>query len=143
MREVHLIGLLSVLLSNEMALDERRRILREEFGLPMTKEIAEEMNSMCNLSYEIARKNFEQGILQGEERGEKRGIAQGMERGIAQGMERGIAQGMERGVRQGVERSRAESIRSLMETLHLTAEQAMDALRIPAAERAKYAAMLG
>ena len=34
------------------------------------------------------------------------------------------------------------SIRNLMETLNLTAQQAMDALKIPVAEQAKYAALL-
>ncbi|MBR5908905.1 MAG: hypothetical protein IKZ66_02900 [Schwartzia sp.] len=37
---------------------------------------------------------------------------------------------------------RVNSIRSLMETLGLTAKQAMDALKIPAAEQAKYAAQV-
>ena len=44
------------------------------------------------------------------------------------------------------ERARMEeilkSIRNLMETLNLTAQQAMDALKIPVEEQAKYAAML-
>ena len=44
------------------------------------------------------------------------------------------------------ERARMEevvkSIRNLMETLHLTAQQAMDALKIPVAEQARYAALL-
>ncbi len=40
------------------------------------------------------------------------------------------------------ERNTLDSIRNLMETLNLTAEEAMAALKIPKAERPKYASML-
>ena len=58
-------------------------------------------------------------------------IEQGVERGIEQGMERGIKQGMERGMRQG----KMLDLQNLMETLQLTLEQAMNALKIPQEER--------
>ena len=56
------------------------------------------------------------------------------ERGIA----RGLAQGLERGLETGI----LNAIRNLMETMKLTAEQAMEALKVPEAEKAKYAGML-
>ena len=40
------------------------------------------------------------------------------------------------------ERNTLDSIRNLMETLNLTTEEAMAALKIPEAERPKYASML-
>ena len=43
---------------------------------------------------------------------------------------------------EGQEQERITSIRNLMETLHFTAQQAMDALKIPVAEQARYAALL-
>ena len=42
----------------------------------------------------------------------------------------------------GKESERVSSIRNLMETLHFTAQQAMDALKIPVTEQAKYEALL-
>lgn len=48
--------------------------------------------------------------------------------------ERGIAIGMERGIETGT----LNAIRNLMDTLKLTAEQAMEALKVPEAERMKY-----
>lgn len=42
----------------------------------------------------------------------------------------------------GAEEKQVENIRSLMETMKMTAKQAMDALKIPAAEQAKYAAQV-
>ena len=40
------------------------------------------------------------------------------------------------------ERTWLESIKNLMETLHMTAQQAMDALKIPKNDQARYAAKL-
>ena len=85
---------------------------------------------MCNLS---------QGIVE-------RGIAQGMERGIAQGMERGMAQGMEKGMAQGMEKgafsATLDSLRRLIANAGMSAEQAMNVLEIPAAERPRYLAAM-
>jgi len=59
-------------------------------------------------------------------------------RGIAKGLSQGISQGITRGIMQGKE----ESIRNLMETMKWTAEQAMEALKIPVGERDTYLARL-
>ena len=48
----------------------------------------------------------------------------------------------ERGIACGLETGTLNAIRNLMETLKLTAEQAMEALKVPEAEKAKYAGML-
>ena len=47
-----------------------------------------------------------------------------------------------KGMETGIENTTISNIKSLMETLKFTAQQAMDALRIPAAEQPKYAAKL-
>ena len=44
--------------------------------------------------------------------------------------------------KEGIDQTRVESIRNLMKTLKLTAQQAMDALLIPAEDQAKYLARL-
>lgn len=54
----------------------------------------------------------------------------------------GVEQGIEQGIEQGARDKLIENVRSLMETLHLTAQQALDALKVPAAEQARYIAML-
>ena len=48
----------------------------------------------------------------------------------------------EQSYQRGIEQNRVESIKSIMETLKLTAEQAMAALKIPAADQSKYLAKL-
>ena len=52
--------------------------------------------------------------------------------------EDGEARGIEIGRSQGIEIGRRQDIENLMDTLHLTAQQAMEALRIPENERIKY-----
>ena len=51
-------------------------------------------------------------------------------------------EGREEGRREGRREGRLASIRSLMESVHWTAKQAMDALKIPPAEQEKYASQL-
>ena len=58
---------------------------------------------------------------------EKRGREQGLKEGIQQGRREGILQGKEEAV--------LENVRTLSARLHLSTEQAMDALDIPPEER--------
>ena len=50
--------------------------------------------------------------------------------------------GIEIGLERGVEKATLDAIRNLMETLRMSAGQAMEALKIPESEKAKYAGML-
>ena len=63
------LDLLSSLLSEELSAEEKLKILNEEFQIPITQQLDEEVSLMCNLS---------QGI-------ENRGIQKGMEKGIEKG----------------------------------------------------------
>ena len=56
---------------------------------------------------------------------------------------RGREKGREEGRAEGMDLTRMESIKNVMSTLKLTAQQAMDALLIPAAEQPKYLNRLG
>ena len=51
-------------------------------------------------------------------------------------------EGMERGMAQGMERNRLESLRTIMQTMRLSEDEAMNALLIPLEKRAKYKALL-
>ena len=106
--------LLEVLLSETAAADEKKQILQEDFEIKMTHNLEREVSGMCNLS---------DGI---EERATARGIARGMAQGIEQGMAQGTVQG----------------ILSLMDSLKLTVQDAMAALKIPQSEQGKYEAMI-
>lgn len=62
--------------------------------------------------------------------------------GFEHGMERGMERGMKRGMKRGMERDRLESLRTIMQTMKLSEEEAMNALLIPLEKRAKYKALL-
>ena len=53
-----------------------------------------------------------------------------------------IAEVAEKAEAEGKEKNLIENIRSLMETLNLTAQQAMNALKVPANEQSKYLALI-
>ena len=68
-------------------------------------------------------------------------LAEGIRIGEERGLERGLEQGLERGLEQGLEQER-KTIRKMMENLHLSITEVMDALNIPPSERDSFAAKL-
>ena len=66
--------------------------------------------------------------------------------GTEKGLQKGIAQGLQRGILQGKEEERINStlnaIQSLMKTLKLGVDEAMDALQIPADKKTYYLELL-
>ena len=80
----------------------------------MIEGIEEEVTEMCNLGEAIEQ----------------------------MGIEKGIEKGMEQGMEQGHESSLLQSIKNLMDSMKWSAQQAMDALKIPKDEQEKYAARL-
>ena len=69
MSENKVIGMLSTLLSIDMDATRKKERLENEYGLPMTKSMDEEVNQMCNLGEGIAERAFAKGIEQGIEQG--------------------------------------------------------------------------
>ena len=61
-----------------------------------------------------------------------------MDRKFAEGKAEGLAEGLAEGKAEG----KAEAVINLMETMNITAEQAMKALKIPDADFAKYLSLL-
>ncbi len=88
----------------------------------MTETMTEEVNVMCNLS---------KGVWE-------EGRRSGIEEGRRSGMEAGRRSGME----EGRKSEKLENIRSLMQTMKLSSDQAMQALQIPESEQPKYEELL-
>ena len=105
-----ILELLEVILSTEIKSEEREKILQEKFGVIMNEEMKGEFEIMCNLSQAI----------------EDKGIAKGIDIGIEKGIEKGRFE------------ATLSNIQSLITTLSLSAEKAMDALNIPQEERSQY-----
>ena len=77
---------------------------------------------MSNIVEEYTAKRYAEGIQLGERRGEIRG-------------ER-------KGIRKGEQKTLLNSIKTLMQTMHFSATEAMDALRVDEAKRSQYMALL-
>ena len=60
--ENDIIKLLSTLLSTKQSVDRRKRILEDDFHIPMTREIEEEVSEMCNLGYAVENIGVEKGV---------------------------------------------------------------------------------
>ena len=114
--------LLDVLLSSKTSADEKRQILQEDYDIRMTQTLEEEVSQMCDLSKGI----WDKAMAEGEAKGEARGKAVGRAEGRAEGKAEGIL----------------TSLKSLMETMSWTIEQAMAAMKVPEDERDKYTQLM-
>ena len=69
-----LLKMLNVLLSGSMKPADKKRILKNEFDIPMTKELKEGVDDMCNLSIGVFKKGLEEGIKEGIKEGKEEGM---------------------------------------------------------------------
>ena len=65
--------LLNVLLSKKLSAKEKKRIIREEFGIATTVKLEGGIERMCNLSEGVFRDAWQQGIQQGIQQGMQQG----------------------------------------------------------------------
>ena len=88
--------------------------MRDEYSIPMTQKMDEEVSLMCNLS---------DGVWE-----------QGMQRGIQQGIQQGVQQGVQQGNRQ----TKLDDLQNLMAATGWDLNRSMDVLKIPEADRSGY-----
>ena len=55
--------------SSDTDKQEKKTILETEFNIPMTQQMENEVNIMCNLSDGVERRGFQRGIRQGIQQG--------------------------------------------------------------------------
>ena len=67
--ENELLRLLDVLLSPDKKVNEKKEILQNDFQIPMTEKLEEEVKYMCNLSDGVEQSGIEKGIKIGIEQG--------------------------------------------------------------------------
>ena len=79
--------------------------------------------------------------LEGEG-GKPQNMSSLLDRVEERGRQKGLDEGHQEGFREGADQKCLENIRSLMESMKLTAKQAMEALKIPESEQPKYFARL-
>ena len=91
-----------------------KKVLQNEFNIPMVVEINEEMDRMCNLSESLIDKGREEGL------------------------EKGLEEGLEKGMVKGERKATLNHLSKLMEKMKLDAGQAFEVLGIPEADRSDY-----
>ncbi|OUQ53360.1 hypothetical protein B5E58_13265, partial [Tyzzerella sp. An114] len=64
----NLLKFLRILLRNDMLIEEKQRILKEDFNYNISKNIEREVIDMCNLSIGIYEEGIEKGIAEGVEK---------------------------------------------------------------------------
>lgn len=61
-----ILRMLAVILSNELNVQEKKKILEEEYEILIGKKIEEEMKDMCDLADAIEKKGIKKGIEKGQ-----------------------------------------------------------------------------
>ncbi len=98
--------LLHILFKAKMSAADKKYHLTKNYGIMMTRKIAEEVDEMCNLS---------QGIKN---------------EGIAEGLTKGRAEGRAEGRCEGKTDATILNIKNLMESFNIDVDKALDALKI-------------
>lgn len=93
---------------------------------------------MCEALKELMKDDIAAAVVEAVEKERIRALAEGQERGL----EKGLEEGLEKGLKEGTDNALLSSIINLMDTMKLTAEQAMDAIKIPLADRDRYTSRL-
>lgn len=62
-----LLNLLNVTFDSTLSADIKENILEEQYSIPKSKKLKEELTTMCNLSYAIEEKGIEKGRAEGVE----------------------------------------------------------------------------
>ena len=128
--EKPVIKMLGTLFSRQKTVAERKKILENEFGVAMTKNLSEGIDTMCNIGEALFK--------EGEAKGKAKGIKIGVKKGKAEGIEIGVKKGEKKGIVKGLLRA----IVSIVKHYGVTNEQAMANLGIPENEYEKYNKLL-
>ena len=117
-----IIKMLSVLLSRNLAAKERMNILEDSFDIAMTEKVKQEVDKMCNLS---------QGVR-----------AEGEALGIVKGEALGIVKGEAMGIAKGELKERLKNVKAIMDSLKVSAIEAMNILKFSPEEQQKLLPLL-
>ena len=101
-----ILRLMNVLLSARTDVEEKQKVMQEEFHIAMTMELESEVSELCNLS---------QGIYN-----------EGMDKGLKEGMDKGLNQGIEGAVELLREAGMEDAVilKKIMAKYHLSSEAA-------------------
>ena len=107
-------NLLNVFLSKDSTIEEKRAVLKSEFGVDMPARLVKREVNMCNFSEFI----------------------------MEQGIKKGHRQGMRAGRKEGVKEGTTKALFNLMKNLKWSIEQALQGLSIPESQWDEYRALV-
>ena len=81
-------NLLRSLFSTTMEVEEKLKIL-EGYGVPVTADVEEEVDDMCNLGQGVFEDGLQRGRMQGRQEGRVEGRVEGRKEGRAEGRQLG------------------------------------------------------
>lgn len=81
-KENPLLRMLSVLLSPNMNVEKKKKLLSMEFGIPMTEKLESEVTHMCNLSIGVFEAGYQDGFNMGFNDGFSDGFSDGFDNAI-------------------------------------------------------------
>ena len=125
------IKLLGTLLTSGATVEEKGRILEEEFDIPMTEKMEREVTTMGGSFFDIALENRV-----------KREVEKRLKIEHDQ-MENRLKIERDQGLEDGMEKGRGQDVRMLMKNLGLSFEKALAALGVPHEQWGRYAQMVG
>ncbi len=119
----------------------------DEFVQEIDQEIknlkGQEAERASYMTYELKiQEEREEGRKEGRKEGRIEGRKEGRIEGRKEGRIEGHKEGRKEGRVEGIDFALITTIRNLMETMNLTAQQAMEAMKIPASDQKKYAALV-
>ena len=112
--------LLGTLLTSGATVEEKGRILEEEFDIPMTEKMEREVTTMGGSFFDIALENR-----------------------VKRELEKRLKSERDQGLEDGMEKGRGQDVRMLMKNLGLSFEKALAALGVPHEQWGRYAQMVG
>lgn len=84
-RKRDILRLLQILLSPEIQPGQKKQVLEQEYGIPMTVEMEKEAENMCNIGRGIAVKYEEKGLEKGRAEGRTEGLYSVVKRMLKRG----------------------------------------------------------
>ena len=126
--------LLRLIFLDKLKAAEKIKKLKNEYDLALTPDMEEELTKMGSLAEGIAERAKTEGYNTGR--------TEGYNTGRTEGYNTGRTEGYNTGRTEGIDSALVSSIRNLMKKLNWTAQQAMDALMIPAEKQKRYAALI-
>ena len=113
--------MLHSLLVAEIPASEKKRIVHEEYGIPINREFDKEVDVMCNISSLYINRGIERGIEKGRAEGRVEGKAEGRAEGRVEGRAEGSLEATIKMIKEMFKNN--IPIQTIADVVHLSVEE--------------------